>query len=112
MSSGPGRGPQPLSQALSELITLRGYARVMGNAQLQAAWTDVAGPQIASQTRASAIKRGVLQVGVAHAPLLAELVSFHKATLLKGLQANHADLKIRDLKFKLDSDVGRSHKKS
>lgn len=101
-------GPQHLSRALAELIARRGYARVGGDAQLQAVWGEVAGPLIARQTRAVAIRRGVLQVSVAHAPLLSELVAFHKESLLECLRNKHADLKIRDLKFKLDSNVGGS----
>ena len=103
---GMDSGPQHLSRALAELIAARGYARVGGNAQLQAAWSEIAGPQVARQSRAVAIKRGVLQVSVAHAPLLSELAAYLKGTLLEALQARHPDLKIRDLKFKLDSEAG------
>lgn len=99
----PDFGPQHLSRALSELISRRGYARVGGSAQLQTIWRETAGPSIAGQTKAIAIRRGVLQVLVAHAPLLSELASFHKRSLLEKLQTDHADLRIRDLKFKLDS---------
>ena len=99
------RGPQPLSQALSELINLRGYARVQGTAQLQSVWGAVAGATVARQTRATAIRRGVLQVSVAHAPLLAELAGFHRQALLEKLRAAHADLRIQDIKFRLDSGV-------
>jgi hypothetical protein len=99
-------GPQRLSQALTDLIAFRGYARVQGNAQLQSAWAAVAGATIARQTRAVAIKRGVLHVSVATAPLLSELAGFYRVAFLEKLCQNHADLRIRDLKFKLDSDVG------
>lgn len=101
-----GAGPQRLSQALSELIALRGYARVQGNAQLQAAWLDVAGGMIARETRALAIKRGVLHVAVANAPLLGELAGFFRESLVQKLRDGHAHLRIRELKFRLDSDIG------
>src|SRR5262245_28134902 len=99
------RGPQPLSQALSELIALRGYARVQGDAQLQSAWAAVAGGAIARQTRAVAIRRGVLQVAVASAPLLSELAGFYRAAFVEKLRQAHSHLRIRDLKFRLDSDL-------
>ena len=99
-------GPQRLSQALTDLIAFRGYARVQGNAQLQSAWAGVAGATIARQTRAVAIKRGVLQVSVASAPLLSELAGFYRVAFLERLRQNHGDLRIRDVKFKLDSDLG------
>ncbi len=102
---GFGRGPQRLSLALNELIALRGYARPRGDAQLQAAWRDAAGQTIARQTRAVAIRRGVLHVSVAHAPLLSELAGYFRQTLLEKLTELHAHLKVRDLKFKLDSSI-------
>jgi predicted nucleic acid-binding Zn ribbon protein len=94
-----------LSLALSELIAQRGYAQVQGDARLQAAWNEAAGPTIARQTRALAIRRGVLHVAVDHAPLLAELAGFYRQTFLEKLSMNHGDLKIHDLKFKLDSGI-------
>ena len=66
------KGPQRLSLALGELIAFRGYACAGGDAQLQSAWAEAAGKTIARQTRAVAIRRGVLHVSVDHAPLLSE----------------------------------------
>jgi len=103
MATSPG--PERLSLALAELIAQRGYARVRGSGELQSAWDGVAGATIACQTRVMAIRRGVLHVAVGHAPLLSELAGYYRQTLLGKLQEKHADLKIRDLKFKLDSGV-------
>lgn len=100
-------GPHRLSQALSELIAFRGYARVQGSAQLQAAWAAVAGATIARQSRATAIKRGVLQVSVASAPLLSELAGFYRVAFVEKLRELHGDLRIRDVKFRLDSDLAQ-----
>lgn len=102
---GAARGPQRLSLALNELIALRGYARARGDAQLQAAWRDAAGQTIARQTRAVAIRRGVLHISVAHAPLLSELAGFYRQELLGKLNELHPHLNVRDLKFKLDSGI-------
>ena len=104
----PERGPQPLKGIVSELITLRGWARSKGDMQLQRAWREAVGPQLAPQTRAVAIKNGVLHVGVGNAPLLSELASFHKQEILQKLKRDWSDLRIRDIKSKLDSDL--SHK--
>jgi predicted nucleic acid-binding Zn ribbon protein len=103
MAASPG--PERLSLALTELIARRGYARVRGAGQLQTAWAEIAGVTIARQTRVMAIRRGVLHVAVGHAPLLSELAGYYRQTLLEKLQEKHADLKIRDLKFKLDSGL-------
>ncbi len=94
-----------MALALAELIAQRGYARVRGDAQLQSAWAEAAGPTIARQTRAMAIRRGVLHVAVAHAPLMSELAGFYRLALLEKLQEKHGDLRIRDVKFKLDSGI-------
>lgn len=97
--------PTHLSTAISELIAVRGLARVRGDEQLKSAWKEVAGPAIAGKTRVLNLRRGVLQIGVAHAALLSELVSFHKAALLRTLKQQHTDLKIRDLKFRLKGEA-------
>src|SRR5205807_1392985 len=104
------RGPQRLSLALNELIAFRGYAQVRGDAQLQSAWCDAAGSTIARQTRAVAIRRGVLHVSVAHAPLLSELAGYYRHTILEKLIELHAHLKVRDLKFKLDSSIAERNR--
>jgi predicted nucleic acid-binding Zn ribbon protein len=102
---GSERGPQPLSRALSELITLRGIARVQGDRQLQAAWAEAAGDAVAQRTRAVAIRRAVLHVSVGNAPLLSELAAFRKGPILQALQSRFPDLRVRDLKFRLDGSL-------
>lgn len=97
--------PVHVSRAISELVALRGYARKRGNAQLQEVWREVAGPKFAEQTKAVAISRGILQVSVGNSALLAELAGFHKASLVRGLKEQHPELRIKDLKFRLDTSV-------
>jgi hypothetical protein len=95
------RDPLPLSVALSELIALRGFARVRGDNELEAAWKTVAGPEIAAQTRPLLVSRGVLSISVENAPLLSELASFEGPQLLQKLKQQYPHLKIKNLKFKL-----------
>ena len=95
------RDPLPLSFALSELIALRGFARVRSDSELEAAWKVVAGPETATKTRPLAITRGTLTVAVENAPLLSELASFRKSELLQNLKQQYPHLKIKTLKFKL-----------
>ena len=96
-----GRRPQPISAALSELITLRGWARSGGDSALADAWATVAGDATAGKTRVQGVKRGVLHVDVSNSALLSELVAFHRVDLLEQLQSEYPDLRIRDLKFRL-----------
>ena len=98
-------GPEHLAQALARLITLRGLARVKGEAQLQETWSLVAGERIAKHTKVLEIRRGVLHIGVFNAPMLGELASFHKLNLLTKLQTDHPNLKLRDLKFLLKTKI-------
>lgn len=100
------KDPAALGDVLSQLFALRGYGRIRGDQQLHHAWRQVAGDQIAAQTRVSGVKNGVLQVGVASSALLSELAAFHKHSLLQRLQTVHPHLKIKDLKFKLRGGLG------
>lgn len=96
--------PRPIGEAISELIRARGLARRNSDRQLSGVWSEVAGERIASATRVEGLKRGVLQVAVANAAMLNELVSFHRHNLLKSLKARDEKLKVRDIKFRLRAD--------
>lgn len=103
--STPDRGPLHVSKALTELIALRGFARVQGDAQLQAAWDAAAGSTIAPHTRVAGLTRGTLQIMVANPALLAELNGFHKANILLALQQTRPEYKVKNLKFKLQTNL-------
>ena len=97
--------PQHVRRVLSELIALKGLARVHGTEQLQQAWRSVAGDEIGRKSRVMEMTRGVLNVGVSNSGLLNELVGFHKQTLLEQLQQQFAHLKIQDIKFRLKTEL-------
>ncbi|MBC7820169.1 MAG: DUF721 domain-containing protein [Planctomycetaceae bacterium] len=97
--------PQHVSKVLSELIARKGLARVHGVEQLQQAWRTVAGNEMGNQTRVMELTRGVLNIGVGSSALFSELAGFHKQALLEQLQQQFAHLKIRDLKFRLKTDL-------
>ena len=97
--------PQHVAKVLSELIARKGLARVHGNQQLQQAWKTVAGEEIGRRSRVMELTRGVLQISVGSSAVLYELAGFHKQTLLENLQQQFAHLKIREIKFKLKTDL-------
>jgi predicted nucleic acid-binding Zn ribbon protein len=99
-------GPHQLGDVLSRLMTLRGYGRTQGDRRLRELWQRVAGEEIAERTKVIGLRNGVLQIGVSSAPLLSELTSFHRHSLLQALRAEAAEIGVRDLKFRLRS---RSH---
>ncbi len=105
MTQGRGQTPQRLSQAVSDLIALRGWAQVQGHARLDQAWKAAAGASIAAATRVLGIRRSVLQVAVGNSPLLSELAAYHKASLLAALSRECPELKLRDLKFVLKGNL-------
>ncbi len=104
MSSGR-REPQQLSQVLSELIALRGLAKVQGGGQLQQAWSDAAGSRFAAATRVLKLNGGVLQVAVGNSPLLSELASFEKDRILQTFQKKYPTMRVTDIKFRLKGDL-------
>lgn len=97
--------PQHVGKVLSELIALKGLARVHGSQQLQQAWQTVAGEEIGRRSRVMELTRGVLQISVGSSAVLNELAGFHKQTLLEALHQQFPHLKIRDIKFRLKTDL-------
>ena len=99
MTHGRGRLPDRLSQAVTDLIALRGWARVAGTHSSPKLGNGSRERRLPAATRVVGIRRGVLQVAVGNSPLLSELAAYHKGTLLEAFSRDHPELKIRDLKF-------------
>jgi len=103
---GPPRPIQDVSKlgdVLSRVIAMRGIGRIRGDQQLADAWKSVSSAEVAAGSRPTTLRNGVLQILVTSSTLLGELVSFHKAEILSRLKVEHPGLKIRDLKFRLQS---------
>jgi predicted nucleic acid-binding Zn ribbon protein len=96
----PGRGPENLGEILSRLFTARGWGRRQGRLQLEQAWAEAAGADVASQTSVGALRRGVLEVTVGNAVLLQELAHFHKRRLLEQLRRRLPGQTLTDLRFR------------
>lgn len=101
--------PQPLSVAISELIARRGLATRKGTGQLSDVWKIVAGDRVSRHSRVLSLRDHTVCVGVDNSALLNELVSFHSARLLAGLQSECPELTVRRLRFQLRSDSQSSH---
>ena len=79
---------------------------VIGSARcLENAWNTAIGEPYCHQTQVGEIRRGVLNVTVAHPSLLEELVAFRKATLLASLQSSALGTAIHDIQFQVGSVV-------
>lgn len=92
--------PQPIGEILSELVSRRGYARVQVTDQYTSVWREVAGEFLAGQTRVGGLKRGVLEITVAHSSLMQEL-TFQKTQLQQELTKRLPDERITGLRFRV-----------
>ncbi len=92
--------PQPIGDVLAQLMARRGYARVQSGDTCGDAWRQAVGEAIAAQTRATQVRRGVLEVMVAHSTIVQEL-GFQKRALIARLAELLPDEKIRDWKLRV-----------
>jgi predicted nucleic acid-binding Zn ribbon protein len=91
-------GPQPLGEIISRLFAARGWGRQQGRLQLERAWAEAAGPDVAAHTKPGALRRGVLEVTVDNAVLIQELAHFHKRRLLEQLRRQLPNTPLTDLR--------------
>src|SRR5512147_2698205 len=96
-----GRGLRPLSEILGALMAARGYGRLHGRRELEAAWEAAVGLPACRQTRLGAVRRGVLSVTVAHPALLEELAVFRKPAILATLRQQAPGAEVRDIRFRV-----------
>src|SRR3954451_19090562 len=101
MSIPKRRGPKPLSDILGELFATRGYGRLRGLKELEDAWNAAVGEPGCRQTRVGEVRRGVLNVTVAHPTLLEELSAFQKPTLRAVLRRHAPGTLIHDIRFRV-----------
>ena len=101
MSNPSRRGPRPLSDILGELFTVRGYGRLRARQELEDAWNAAVGEPYCRQTRLGEVRRGVLNVTVAHSTLLEELAAFRKPDLLAALRSGAPATTIHDIRFRV-----------
>jgi predicted nucleic acid-binding Zn ribbon protein len=97
--SGQG-GPKKIGDLLAAVLARRGYGNATAQLELERTWKLVAGDRIAKQTRVGSFRRGVLEVLVDSAPLLAELDGFRKEELLQALADRVEHSTISSLRFR------------
>ena len=94
--------PKAIGNILAELMARRGYAQMQSASACAEAWTEAAGELLARHSRATQIKRGVLEVICSNSTMVQEM-SFQKAGLLKRLGELLPHDQIRDLRFRVGS---------
>lgn len=95
------REPQLLSQAIAELIAVRGFARTRATSDLEAFWRKTVGEAWFPSTKPLRIARGVLHVEVQSSALLGQLTAFHAPELTAKFQQLAPHLKVKSIKFRL-----------
>ena len=101
MSSPNRQGPRPISEILGDLCAARGCGGLRARKELEDAWTPAVGEPGCRQTLVGDVRRGVLNVTVAHPTLLEELAAFQKPTLLAALRQNAPGTVIHDIRFRV-----------
>jgi predicted nucleic acid-binding Zn ribbon protein len=101
MSSPNRHGPKPVADILSELFAARGFSRLRALKELEDVWNEAVGEPGCRQTKIGEVRRGILNVTVAHSALLEELRAFQKPTLLAILRENVSGATIHDIRFRL-----------
>lgn len=106
----PMREIPRLADVLPQLIAMRGIGRIRGDRQLLDAWRAICPEEIGRGSRPTTLRNGTLTILVHNSTLLSELVSFHKSELLAKLKSQHPQLRVRDLKFRLQTrDSEKNH---
>ena len=95
------RGPKAVSDILAELFAAKGLARLGAAKALEDAWNAAVGEPRCKLTKLGEVRRGVLNVTVAHSALLEELAAFDKSRLLKALRESVPDLSVLDIRFRV-----------
>jgi predicted nucleic acid-binding Zn ribbon protein len=95
------RGPKPVADILGELFAARGFGRLQALGELEGAWNAAVGEPACRQTRLGEVRRGVLNVTVAHPALLEDLSAFRKSELLAALRRDAPGTVVHDIRFRV-----------
>lgn len=94
--------PKPIGGVIRRLMAQKGYGQTQVAESLSEAWKAAVGKELSELTRPGNITRGVLQVHAADSATCMEL-DFVKHGVLRQLQEQLPELKIRDIKAKIST---------
>ncbi|MGI9455294.1 MAG: DUF721 domain-containing protein [Aeoliella sp.] len=92
------RLPQTIGKVIGQLVMSKGYACGKTDAQFDSAWAEVVTPEIAAKSKPTGVRRGKLEVTVAHSALMQEL-SFDQRRIATALRTALPEAKITGVKF-------------
>ena len=93
------REPQRIGDVITDLLARRGYAQLAASEECQTAWRKAVG-KLEAFSKATEIKKGVLQVVVANSVVLQEL-TFRKPELLQAITETLPHHQVSDLRFRV-----------
>lgn len=93
------RDPQKIGDVVSDLLARRGYAQVAAQEECNRAWSTVVG-KLGKFSKATEVKRGVLQVIVTNSVVMQEL-TFRKPELITTISSELPNHQIKDLRFRV-----------
>lgn len=94
------RGPKKSANLIAQLMARKGYAQQQLIRQLDEVWWAIAAESWREQTRAGAIRGGVLEI-VVGSSVLNQRLEFEKKRLLAELQSLLPKNNIRDIRFRI-----------
>ncbi|QDT57522.1 hypothetical protein SV7mr_00040 [Stieleria bergensis] len=89
-----------IGDVIGQLMARRGYAQQQTNDQYNQSLKIALGADLAGYTTVGKLSNGVLRIYVPDSVLVQEL-TFQKRKLVKQLQADHPEGKIRDVRFSI-----------
>ena len=93
------RGPQKIGDVITDLMARRGYAQEAAHEECRRAWQETAG-NLQKFSRATEVRRGVLQVLVSNSVVMQEL-TFRKQELVDAMALALPNHRIRDIRFRV-----------
>lgn len=94
------REPQSLGKVLATVMIKNRYASSSSNAALAEVWEKIVGQAHAARTLPTAVRRGKLEVTVAHSAIAQEL-SFDSRRIVAALQKHLPEARITDVKYRV-----------
>ena len=95
-------GPaERVGKILERVLKEHGLSRPKEQVEIDLAWRDVAGPEVAAETVVLGLRKGVLTIEVASAPLLSELTTYQREELLMALRTRWKGTYLQDIRFRL-----------
>jgi predicted nucleic acid-binding Zn ribbon protein len=96
------KGPEHIKHLLGQFIRKHDLRGKMGTREIYAIWPEVVGPDIASHTRITAFRKGVLSVAVDSAAHFYELSTFFGEEIRAKLNQRGLKKFVTKVNFHLD----------